>query len=145
MKRLGLALCAALLASAAAPVSAGDTRYPPEAIVGEWWTEGRTARVRFGPSPDGTYAGVITWSTTPQNKDEHNKDPKLRDRLIVGIVLMWHLRYEDGAYVDGYVYDPENGSTFRMKAEVLGPESLKVRGYVGISLFGENQTWTRVH
>jgi uncharacterized protein (DUF2147 family) len=124
---------------------ATDVKYPKETIVGEWLTEGKDAHIRFSLAPDGTYMGVITWSTTPERKDEHNKDPKLRDRLIIGIVLMWHLRYDDGEYVDGSVYDPENGDTFRMKATVLGPDSLKIRGYLGISLFGQSQVWTRVH
>jgi uncharacterized protein (DUF2147 family) len=30
-----------------------------------------------------------------------------------------------------------------MKAEVLTPESLKIRGYLGISLFGQSKTWSR--
>lgn len=123
---------------------ATDVKYPKEAIAGEWLTEGKDARIRFSLAPDGTYMGVVTWSTTPERKDEHNKDPKLRDRLILGMVLMWHLRYDDGEYVDGSVYDPENGSTFGMKATVLGPDSLKIRGFLGISLFGQSQTWTRV-
>jgi uncharacterized protein (DUF2147 family) len=87
---------------------------------------------------------VESWSADPR-KDVHNKDPKLRDRPVVGIVLMWHLRYEDGEYVDGYVYNPEDGSTYRMKAEVLSPESLKIRGYLGISLLGQSKTWSRFH
>jgi uncharacterized protein (DUF2147 family) len=56
---------------------------------------------------------------------------------------MWHLRYEDGEYVDGYVYNPEDGGTYRLKAEVLGAESLKIRGYLGISLFGQDKVWSR--
>jgi uncharacterized protein (DUF2147 family) len=60
-------------------------------------------------------------------------------------VLMWHLRYDDGEYVDGYVYNPEDGGTYRLKAEVLGPESLKIRGFLGMSLFGQSKVWSRYH
>ena len=123
-------------------------KYPPEAILGEWCTqveENRPpARVRFERAQDGTYTGILSWSSAPR-RDIHNKNPKLRDRSVVGIVLMWNLRYDDGEYVDGYVYNPEDGGTYRVKTELSGTESLKVRGYLGISLFGETKTWTRYH
>lgn len=86
--------------------------------------------------------GILSWGSRPR-KDEFNKDPKLRDRPVIGIVLMWHLVYQDGEYVDGYVYSPEDGSTYRTKARLTSRDSLKVRGYLGISLFGQTQTWTR--
>ncbi len=144
----------ALPTSSAAQVSPADearsraTKYPPEAILGEWCTqveENRPpARVRFERGQDGTYVGIVSWSSAPR-KDVHNKDPKLRERSVVGIVLMWNLRYDDGEYVDGYVYNPEDGGTYRVKTEVSGAESLKVRGYLGISLLGQTKTWTGYH
>ncbi len=93
---------------------------------------------------DGTYSGILSWSADPQN-DVHNKDPKLGERPLVGTVLFWHLRYQDGEYVDGYVYNPEDGDTYRLKAEVLSSESLKIRGYLGFSLLGQSKVWTRFH
>jgi uncharacterized protein (DUF2147 family) len=123
-------------------------KYPAESILGEWCTEvqeGRPpARVNFVRAQDGTYTGILSWSSAPR-KDVNNKNPNLRDRPVVGIVLMWNLHYDDGEYTDGYVYNPEDGGTYRIKAEVLSPESLKIRGYLGISLFGQNQKWTRYH
>jgi uncharacterized protein (DUF2147 family) len=121
-------------------------KFPPEAILGEWWTqkEGNRApaRVKFVHAEDGTYMGILSFVSEPR-KDVNNKDPKLRDRPVVGIVLMWHLRYDDGEYGGGYVYNPEDGATYRVEAEVLSPESLKIRGFLGISLFGQTKTWSR--
>jgi uncharacterized protein (DUF2147 family) len=125
-----------------------STKYPPEAILGEWCTQREEnrppGRIKFVRADDGTYMGILTWSAAPKT-DIHNKDPKLRDRSVVGLVLMWHLRYDDGEYVDGYVYNPEDGGTYRLKADVQSPESLKVRGYLGISLFGQDKIWSRYH
>jgi uncharacterized protein (DUF2147 family) len=133
------------LSDQAVPLAA---KYPPEAILGEWCTqveENRPpARVRFERAQDGTYMGVLSWSSAPR-KDIHNKNSKLRDRSVVGIVLIWNLRFDDGEYVDGYVYNPEDGGTYRVKTELSGTESLKVRGYLGISLFGETKMWMRYH
>ncbi len=123
------------------------TKYPPEAILGEWCTQKEESRppghIKFVRADDGTYTGILSYSSGPR-KDVNNKDPKLRDRPLVGSVLMWHLRYDDGEYVDGYVYNPEDGGTYRLKAQVLGPELLKVRGYLGISLFGQDKVWSRL-
>lgn len=124
------------------------TKYPAEAILGEWCTQAEenrpASRIKFVRADDGTYSGILSWSADPK-KDVRNKDPKLRDRPLVGVVLFWHLRYEDGEYVDGYVYNPEDGDTYRLKAEVLNPESLKIRGYLGISLLGQSKVWSRFH
>ena len=120
------------------------TTPPPDAIVGEWWTEGKEGRIRFVRSADGTYSGILAGGNDP-GTDVNNKDPALRNRPLLGSVLMWHLRPEDGEYVDGYVYNPRNGETYRMKAEVTGKTTLKIRGYLGISLFGQSQTWTRAN
>lgn len=120
------------------------TAPPPDAIVGEWWTEGNEGRIRFVRIPDGTYSGVLVGGTDP-GTDVNNKDPALRNRPLLGSVLIWHLCPDDGEYVDGYVYNPRNGETYHLKAEVTGKTTLKVRGYLGISLLGQTQTWTRAN
>jgi uncharacterized protein (DUF2147 family) len=111
-------------------------------IVGEWWTEERDGRIRFFKAKTGTYTGRLTWSKKPRN-DIENDDPKLRSRPIVGIILMWKLKYEDGEYVDGHVYNPEDGNTYRIDVKSLSRDSLEIRGYVGLSIFGQSQVWTR--
>ena len=139
------ATSAPVLAEPPAPL---DTKFPPESILGEWCTQKEEnrppARVNFVLAKNGSYMGILSWSSEPR-KDVHNKDPNLRDRSVVGIVLMWNLHYDDGEYVDGYVYNPEDGGTYRVKLELASTESLKVRGYLGISLLGQTKVWTRFH
>lgn len=148
-----MALCSALVLGArGAPPARAEphaqearaTTPPPDAIVGEWWTEGNEGRIRFVRGPDGTYSGLLVGGKDP-GADVNNKDPALRKRSLLGTVLIWHLRPDDGEYVDGYVYNPRNGETYRMKAEVTGRTTLEVRGYLGISLLGQSQTWTRAN
>ncbi len=93
---------------------------------------------------DGTYTGIMSWSAEPK-KDVNNKDPKLRDRPLVGTVLMWHLRYDDGEYVDGLRLQPRRRRDLPHERGGAGPRSLKVRGYLGISLFGQTKIWSRFH
>jgi uncharacterized protein (DUF2147 family) len=141
-------------ASSSAQVSATgdaaplDTKFPPEAILGEWVTQREEnrppARFKFMRANDGTYIGIMTWQEQPQ-KDTKNPDPKLRDRPLVGAVVLWNLRYDDGEYTGGYIYNPEDGSNYRVKTEVQSPELLKVRGYLGISLLGQSKIWLKYH
>jgi hypothetical protein len=52
---------------------------------------------------------VLVWSPKP-TKDMHNPDLELRDRSVVGIVLTWNLRYEDGQYETGTSITPRMGA-----------------------------------
>lgn len=113
-----------------------------EAILGEWWTEKKDGRIRFVKHENGTYRGIVTWGAQPR-KDRFNKDPKLRDRAIVGMALMWNLVYRDGKYEGGYVYNPEDGRTYRVTASMTGSSALELRGYLGIPLLGQTQTFSR--
>jgi uncharacterized protein (DUF2147 family) len=123
---------------------------PGDQLIGEWWTENNEGRVQMARYKDGTYRGVTTCC---EHKDDagnprtdiHNPKPELRSRSTVGIVLIWNLRYEDGEYVDGHVYNPRDGKTYRMKMEIVDRETLKVRGYMGIALLGQTQIWKRAH
>jgi uncharacterized protein (DUF2147 family) len=123
---------------------AAETTFSADSIVGEWWTENKDGRIKFEKHEDGTYRGVLTWGLRPRS-DRFNKDPRLRARPLIGMVIMWNLVYADGKYADGYVYNPEDGGTYRMKAWLTTRNSLKLRGYMGISLLGQTQTWTRYH
>jgi uncharacterized protein (DUF2147 family) len=44
---------------------------------------------------------------------------------------------------DGHILDPDSGHVY--PAHIWSPEPgvLKLRGFIGIPLFGETQTWTR--
>jgi uncharacterized protein (DUF2147 family) len=121
-----------------------DAPVAADAILGEWWTEGKEGRMKFVKTKSGSYEALVTWGNKPKMRDTKNPDPKLRDRLVLGSVLIWHLRYEDGEYVDGYVYNPRDGNTYRMKAKLTSPSRLTIRGYLAVPLLGQSQEWTRV-
>ena len=43
----------------------------------------------------------------------------------------------------GEIYDPESGKTYSAKMSLESPDTLSLRGYVGIPLFGRPSTWSR--
>ncbi|MBX3229318.1 MAG: DUF2147 domain-containing protein [Labilithrix sp.] len=141
-----LAFLALALASDTARADAPKAK--ADAIVGEWLTANGEARIRFA-FENGAYVGRISWlkTATKDGKpivDENNPDPALRSRTMMGAAIVWNLHFDGSGYVDGYLYDPEHGKTYKGKATVESPTRLALRGYVGIPLFGRSETWTRV-
>ncbi|MGH8303714.1 MAG: DUF2147 domain-containing protein [Steroidobacteraceae bacterium] len=67
------------------------------------------------------------------------------DKPIIGLVLMRHLRPENGAYVGGEILDPDTGRVYDCTLKLTdGGRQLVMRGFLGISLLGQSQTWQRV-
>ena len=68
---------------------------------------------------------------------------ELRDKPVVGMVIARGLR-RDGEGWTGTILDPDEGKAYRCVLHLAdGGRTLKVRGYVGLPVFGRTQTWTR--
>ncbi len=77
--------------------------------------------------------------------DSMNPDPKLRDRPRLGLVFMQGFEYDDdNKWDDGKIYDPESGKTYSCYMKMNSANSMEVKGYIGFSMIGKSQTWTRV-
>jgi uncharacterized protein (DUF2147 family) len=62
----------------------------------------------------------------------------------MGMVLMKDFEYDaKNVWDDGEIYDPKSGKTYSCKMTLTDPDHLEVRGYVGISLIGRTDKWTR--
>jgi uncharacterized protein (DUF2147 family) len=120
-----------------------ETSYPAETIEGKWWTEGKEGLMKIEKTKSGRYQVIIISGKDEDKKDVKNPDPKLRDRKLKGIVIMWNLRFEDGEYVDGRCYNPRDGNIYSVKMKITGPSTLHMRGYLLVPLLGQSQDWTR--
>jgi uncharacterized protein (DUF2147 family) len=127
-------------AAQAAPL---DAAFPADSILGKWWSEGKEGLLQIVKTKSGLYEVLIVDGKDADKKDVNNPDPKLRERKLKGVVIMWHLHFEDGEYVDGYCYNPRDGNTYRVKMKVTGAKSLRLRGYLAVPLLGQSQDWTR--
>ncbi|HRZ83632.1 MAG TPA: DUF2147 domain-containing protein, partial [Candidatus Hydrogenedentes bacterium] len=77
-------------------------------------------------------------------RDRENPDKSLRDRPIQGLVFMTGFKFDgDGKWKGGKVYDAESGKTYSCKMTLKDRDTLEIRGYIGVSLLGRNQTWKR--
>ena len=67
-----------------------------------------------------------------------------KDKPIVGMVIMNGLKKEKAGYWSGgEILDPEEGDIYKVKIATDDGKTLKVRGYIGISLIGRTQVWVR--
>jgi uncharacterized protein (DUF2147 family) len=110
-------------------------------IIGIYWSPKKDAKIEMYKKGD-RYFGRTIWALNPR-KDTGNPDSKLRNRDLLGLDLLTNFSYDDGVYTDGQVYDPESGKTYSCKISFSG-SNLKVRGYIGISLFGRTETFERI-
>lgn len=62
-----------------------------------------------------------------------------------GVVVLRDMEANGDEWSGGNIIDPANGRTYRAKMELDGPNRLRVRGYLGISLLGRTQVWERVN
>jgi len=82
MKKL-LTLCTILILS----VTTMLANTSPDVILGEWISEAKDGKITIFKQGE-RYFGKITWGKTPGKKDTNNPDPKLRNREIVGTVIL---------------------------------------------------------
>ena len=136
---LAACLVTALLACALAAEAA-----EPDAIVGVWVSEDGEGFIEIRRHADVCEGTIVGGTGETGRVDEKNPDPELRDRPLLGLKIMDGFTYAgQGKWTDGRIYDPNSGKTYKCKMELKADDTLKVRGYVGVSWFGRTETWTR--
>ena len=66
-----------------------------------------------------------------------------KDKPVLGMVIIRGLEKDGDEYNGGKVLDPENGTFYKCYITLEEPNKLKIRGYVGFSMFGRTQYWVR--
>ena len=122
----------------------------PDAIVGVWKTGEGNAMVRIYKNGE-KYQGKIVWLKEPNDpetgkpkQDKNHPEEATRTRPVLGMINIWSFSYkETNLWDDGKIYDPKNGSTYSCTIKMINPNTLEVRGYIGIAIIGRTDTWTR--
>jgi len=127
------------------------------------------ANVSFGQSVLGVWKTIDDETGEPKSHVKiYKKDGKLFGRVVkllpkattstcdgcpgdkngkslLDVDILWDLESDgDGVWDDGKIVDPANGKVYSCKISLDTPDRLKVRGYLGFSLFGRTQIWHRV-
>lgn len=116
----------------------------PSGVLGNWKTKaGSIVRIERCGSHI-CLALIELINTGGATTDIHNPDPALRSRPLCGLEIGRGFTLTDPNHAaGGRVYDPKTGRTYRGQMTSEGT-TLRLRGYVGISLFGASETWTRL-
>lgn len=65
----------------------------------------------------------------------------LKNKPIEGLTIIEGLEWDGTAWTGGKILDPANGKQYSCTLTLEDDQTLKVRGYLGISLLGRTQTW----
>jgi len=73
-------------------------------------------------------------------RDDLNPDESQRRQPLLGIELLSEYRFENGRW-QGRIYDPESGNTYSSNMRVDRSGELKMRGYLGLPMFGRTASF----
>lgn len=63
---------------------------------------------------------------------------------LVDMIIMWDVAAYKDYWSYGEIMDPENGKIYKCSVWLQDVNTLKVRGYIGLSFLGRNQFWYRI-
>lgn len=134
MKRLLLSLVTIFILS--------HTVHAQKEFLGKWLSPSKKGVVETYLQGNKLF-GKLVWVQS-ERKDIYNSDKSLRNREVKGLNLFSNFTWSDNQYVDGKIYDPEGGSTYSCKMWLSDDkQTLNVRGYIGISIIGRTEKFTR--
>ncbi len=119
-------------------------------IIGKWFSEEKDAKFEIYKEND-KYFAKIYWLQDPIDKetgrdrtDIENPDEKKKNRPLKGLVFLTDFEYKgDNLWDHGEIYDPKNGSTYDSYMKLSDDNTLRVRGYIGLSIIGRTTIWSR--
>lgn len=130
---------------AQAPPDDGDK------LIGVWEPSHGKARVKVEKIGN-KYFGKIVWLREPEDPntgqpkvDKNNPDEAMRSTPLKGYRLLKDFTYNGkGEWVDGTIYDPENGSTYSCVITLKDNNTLDIRGFIGVKALGRTDVWKRL-
>ncbi len=121
-----------------------------DAILGVWLSGSGKGKIKIYKDKDNKYQGKLVWLKEPKypdgtiKVDKNNPDPTKAKNPLLGLQNLRNFVYEgENKWIDGQIYDPENGNDYSCKMELIDENTLEVRGFIGISLFGRTDVWKR--
>ena len=143
------------LVMALVALSASSASAQQSSVMGTWLTASGVAQVKIAPcanAKEGPVCGFIVGLINPKGpdgqvvapdvaNDYRNENPALRSRKVIGMPLIWG--FAPTSDPNSY-YNGENGKTYTANISLQPDGKLRLRGYVGVPMFGETQLWTRI-
>ena len=68
---------------------------------------------------------------------------KRKNAQILGMNILTGLKKDGNEWSGGKILDPKNGKEYKCYLQLLDNNTIKLRGYIGISMFGRTAIWKR--
>lgn len=121
----------------------------PDAIVGVWLNSTGKGQIQIYKQGN-KYYGKLIWLKEPNDEkgkprlDANNPNDELKTKPLLGLIILRDFKHDDDEWKGGRIYDPQNGKDYKCFMKLKDNKTLNVRGYIGISLLGRTEVWTRV-
>lgn len=129
--------------------AAGAEPSPADALVGVWEADDGTVKLDMYKAGSEFQARMLYGNEIVESdnvtfkKDTRNPDPTLRSRSLKNIVFVTGLRWTDGEWSGGSIYDGSSGRTYNCRA-IIQDGKMHLRGYLGLPAMGQTRILHRV-
>ena len=131
-------------------IFAGIVSLQAQSVIGKWKTiddeTGAAKSIVEIYQANGKVYGKVIQILEKGKEDKVCEECKgdKKNKPIKGMLIIDGLSKNDDEWDGGKILDPKSGKEYKCVVSLENENKLKVRGYVGFSLLGRTQYWTRI-
>jgi uncharacterized protein (DUF2147 family) len=115
-----------------------------QSIIGQWETfddktKEKKAIIEVYKTNNFYFAKIVKSFIGEKNAICETCKGTKKGKPIIGLIIIENIKEDGKEFNGGLILDPENGETYKCYLKLINNNKLKVRGYLGFSLFGRTQ------